>query len=147
MGYPLDDEVGRFEIPLKTRRAIRNQLQYEWNTTDPNLMLSLPTAINPNHMVIESPVKKAMLMYDYNEDPSFFERDEAEHLSEEEQGDIEWEQKGFPPHIIADLQKETIYEAKKMEYIKQRQKELIEELEIERANLEQVIKERKERKI
>lgn len=53
MGASDDDEEGRFGDNLRNRRRIRKLLNFEWNTTDPNLMLNLPTKIKHTKEMID----------------------------------------------------------------------------------------------
>lgn len=47
-----DEDADAVRRRVETRKKIREQLQLDWNTTDPNLLLNLPTRISPPRDVI-----------------------------------------------------------------------------------------------
>lgn len=129
-----NDEDGRFGEGLRKRRQIRKMLHYDWNTTNPNLMLGLPTKVAHTDEMTE-----AQQLDDNGENGQHGDMGDSLGSDGETASVVEVDNREFPPHIMADLQKDVIFNAQKQEDIKRLQHELITELEIERANLEDII--------
>lgn len=108
-----NDEDGRFGDRISKRRKVRKLLNFDWNMKAPNLMLNLPTKVSQTKEMAES-AQQQLLEQEMATDMETATENYAEtneYGDEDDQSVVEVDNREFPPHILADLQKDVIYNA------------------------------------
>lgn len=81
-------------------------LHYDWNTTNPNLMLGLPTKVAHTDEMTE-----AQQLDENGENGQHGDFGDSLGSDGETASVVEVDNREFPPHIMADLQKDVIFNA------------------------------------